>query len=208
MPRIVVVPGLAVRRYLEPAVDRLRSQGADVRLYRPPAWSGRESVEQLSRELADDLSGAPVDLLVGLSVGTYVAAGAAAVAPANQRAIVLVSPVEANSWRALGADWLRAARGETPAFLLQQAREWLATPPRRLAQTLRSTRERDIEAGARAARAAGVRVHVVHGERDPLSGDALARRLADGQRVTIPRAGHSWPYHDPGGFARTMLGLA
>lgn len=134
MPRIVVVPGLAVRRYLEPAVDRLRSQGADVRLYRPPAWSGRESVEQLSRELADDLSGAPVDLLVGLSVGTYVAAGAAAVAPANQRSIVLVSPVEANSWRALG--------------------------------------------------------------------------LADGQRVTIPRAGHSWPYHDPGGFARTMLGLA
>ena len=32
------------------------------------------------------------------------------------------------------------------------------------------------------ARAVGVRVHVVHGERDPLSGDALARRLADGQR--------------------------
>ena len=27
MPRIVVVPGLAVRRYLEPAVDRLRADG-------------------------------------------------------------------------------------------------------------------------------------------------------------------------------------
>lgn len=161
----------------------------------------------MCRELADDLARRPARLLVALSVGTIVVAGAGALAPRQHGGVVLISPIEANSWRDLARRWLSAGTGESVGFLAQQGLEWAQTPPRMLVHTLRSTRYEDIDARVRAAAEAGVPVHVIRGARDPLTPVPLARRLTHGRLVEIPGARHSWPYRDAEGFADAIVSL-
>ena len=40
MTRVIAVPGLAVRAYVAPPVQHLRSHGYDATLLQPPAWRG------------------------------------------------------------------------------------------------------------------------------------------------------------------------
>jgi hypothetical protein len=77
---VIVVPGLAVHAYAEPPVRHLRDNGYDATLLSPPTWRGIDhDLERYGRNLAADIDreGAPVDVLIGLSVGTQAAAVAA-----------------------------------------------------------------------------------------------------------------------------------
>jgi len=79
--RVVIVPGLAVRRYLRPARAALRRRGIDADLTPAPGQPGEHcDLSAFGRSLGEQLRGRPVDLLVGQSVGAQAAAVAAAVA--------------------------------------------------------------------------------------------------------------------------------
>jgi hypothetical protein len=62
MTRVIAVPGLAVRTYVAPPVQHLRSHGYDATLLQPPAWRGvDQDLELYGRHLAADIDndGAP-----------------------------------------------------------------------------------------------------------------------------------------------------
>lgn len=67
----LVVPGLAVRRYVVPAAQALRERGLKVNLLDAPGSPGAAAdLGEYGHQLAGRLdAGPPVDLLVGLSVG-------------------------------------------------------------------------------------------------------------------------------------------
>ena len=98
-PEVVVVPGLAVANYLQPAVREL---GAWTRahLVELPGFSGSGEpphpmdVPQLADALVQWLAASGLDrvVLAGHSCGTQVAARAAARRPPSVRALVLASP--------------------------------------------------------------------------------------------------------------------
>src|SRR5689334_4029259 len=94
VPRVLVVPGLAVRSYARPPVRALRRAGIDATLLRPPAWTGAPAdLAAYGARLAEavEARGADVDLLVGLSVGTQ-AAAVASTRTRRVRRLLLVSP--------------------------------------------------------------------------------------------------------------------
>jgi hypothetical protein len=94
IPRVLVVPGLAMHAYAKLPVRRLYDNGHDARLLEPPAWHGVDhDLERYGQQLAADIDhdGGPVDVLMGLSVGTQAAVVAASVT-SLVRHLVLVSP--------------------------------------------------------------------------------------------------------------------
>lgn len=181
--RVVIVPGAAVRRYVEPAARALQERGVDTRLLAAPGEPDTPADlwaygEQLGQRLVD---GPPVDLLIGLSVGAQAAAVAAAAAPPSQ---------------------LR--RLMRPALLREQAPDWRRAGPRRLAALVRSALDLRIEDVLPDVAAA---LTVVHGENDVITSHAYAARLAadhSGTLLVVPRATHSWPYADADRFADTI----
>ena len=212
VPRVLIVPGAAVRAYVEPAADAVRSRGVDVELLAAPGLrGGAADLRQYGEALADRLrAGPPVDLLVGLSVGAQAAAVAAAGAGGRVAHLVLVSPTVDPAVRTvhgLLARWLTAGRHEPPQLLLDQAPDWGRAGARSLARIVRSALAVRIEDEALAA--AG-RLTVVHAEHDAITSHTYAAALAaahSGRLLVVPAAVHSWPYRDAGRFGDTVAEL-
>lgn len=205
--RVGLVPGLAVRRYLIPALDELTRVGVEVDLFTPPARAkDHESPLALGASIASAATDRPLSVLVGHSVGAVVAAAAAA-AGGRIGTIVLISPIAADSWRGLAAGWLQAGPKESAAFVAEQAGEWVRTRPRYLARTLRATHRVDID---ELLDRVPCPVHVIRGERDPLTTSALGQRLVrgTGRLHVVPGSSHSWPRGDASGFAARILDVA
>ncbi|MBO0810734.1 MAG: alpha/beta hydrolase, partial [Microlunatus sp.] len=178
--------------------------GHDVTLC-PPL--GRRSVGTdvvaYGRRLAAELQAAgPVDVLVGMSVGTQGAVAAAlAGAPAGQ--LVLVGPTIDPQRRGVGSAFTAWMSGEDhrnapgPAVHLP---DWVRAGPHRIYRSLRSAiafRLEDELPGIR------VPITIVHGDADQLSPLPYALALADrsGARLLImPDAPHSWPVADGARF--------
>lgn len=211
-PRVLLVPGAAVRRYVAPAAEAARAHGLDVELAPAPGQPGapadlRAYGERLAHRLRAQ---APVDLLVGLSVGAQAAAVAAAGASERIGHLVLVSPTvdpDARTAPRLLGRWLRAGRLEPLALLRQQAPEWRRAGLRRLVVLVRSALVTPVEHDL--AGWSG-QLTVVHGERDAVTSHAYAARLAataEGRLLVVPSATHSWPYADAERFARTLAEL-
>lgn len=203
--RVVVVPGLAVRRYVRPAVAALRDRGVDARLAPAPGEPGAPAdLLDYGDTLAARLRpGPPVDLLVGLSVGAQ-AAARAATHPGAAGRLVLVSPTvdpAARSVPALLGRWLAGGRVEPPRLGLEQVPDWLAAGPRRVAAVVRSALAVHLES---ALADVPVPVTVVHAERDVVTSHTYAALLAattGGRLVVVPGATHSWPFADADRFA-------
>jgi hypothetical protein len=81
VPRVLVVPGAAVRSYVRSAMQELRERGFDAQLLAAPGSPDAPAdLAAYGSALADRLraEATPVDLLIGLSVGAQAAAVAAA----------------------------------------------------------------------------------------------------------------------------------
>jgi pimeloyl-ACP methyl ester carboxylesterase len=202
--RVVIVPGLAVRSYAEESADELRSRGYDVTLLPAPAWRGvPKLLKSYGSQLAGrlDRAGEPVDLLVGLSVGTQ-AAAITAVQSGTVRRLLLISPMvdpeDRTPLRLLTAWLFRKQEGDRG--FSAQVPDWnRAGIPRILAGFLSAL---DIQL-ERVLPAFGGQITIVQPELNTLSTTEFARSLAEetGARfVLMPHAPHSWPVGDARGF--------
>ena len=209
MHRVLVVPGLAVRRYAVPAAEEVRRRGVDVDLLPAPGSPGRPAdLRRYGELLARELTARPgTDLLVGLSVGAQGAAVAALVAGAAVRHLVLVSPTVDPRLRSTGQllrRWATAGRLESPRLLLEQAPDWWQAGARQVTAVLRSALDVRIEDLVDDVSAG---LTVVHAERDAVTSHAYAARLAvdhGGHLLVVPGATHSWPYADEARFADVL----
>lgn len=205
MARALIVPGLAVRSYVEPARDALRAHGFEAELLRAPGEpEAPTDLAVYGRRLAQELEDArPVDVLVGLSVGAQVVAVAASTST-HLRHVVLVSPTvdpEARTpWRLLGR-FLAGSRLEPARLGREQAPDWFRAGPRRLRLVARSALAVIIEDVLPSVSAD---LTVVHAERDAITSHSYAASLATGyaaELVVVPGATHSWPYAGQDHFA-------
>jgi pimeloyl-ACP methyl ester carboxylesterase len=169
---------------------------------------------EYGRNLAGRITrGGVVDVLIGLSVGTQVAAVAAVATAKAPRTcsprgsvgrLVLISPTvdpAARSAPRLVGRWLAGGRVEPVSLLPQQLPDWRRAGPARIATVVRSARRIAIE---RLLPGVSCPVTVVHAERDVITSHAYAAHLAaaaDGDLVVVPGATHSWPHDDPARFA-------
>jgi pimeloyl-ACP methyl ester carboxylesterase len=207
--KIVVVPGLAVRRYAAAPVERLRRAGYEVDLRPGLAWRGVPvDVAAYGRQLGADIVAAnePVDVLVGLSAGTQAAAVAAAVTPLVRR-LVLVSPTFDPDRRSNGkmlASYLKPNPNENVPLFSEQLPDWSKAGLHRILRGFRSAVElrlEDILAEVTAE------LTIVHADYDQLTSYAFAAQLAaefDGTLLVAPSGSHSWPTKDPDGFLRLV----
>ncbi len=211
-PRVLVVPGLAVRSYARPAALALRAAGVDVALLRPPAWAGAPAdLERYGALLARaiDRRGIDVDLLVGLSVGTQAAAVASARTHRIRR-LLLVSPTvdpAKRTWRRLVGAWLGGDGADDAPSTLSQIPDWAHAGIPRIALGMRSALRLPLELVLPSVPAA---VTVVHAEHDSLGSRDWAARVASagaGPLVDLPGAPHSWPVEDAAGFVRMVKEL-
>jgi pimeloyl-ACP methyl ester carboxylesterase len=192
---------------VEPVTDTLTARGVPTRLLDAPGQPGASADlsiygARLGRCLSD---GGPVDLLVGLSVGTQAAAVAAAAA---QRGLVghllLVGPTVDPERRTVArfvAVWARAGTREDTSLFPRQVPDWRAAGVRQLAGVVRSALSVRLE---KVLADVPCPITVVHAERDIVTSHDYAAGLATvfGQQlVVIPGATHSWPYADGAGFA-------
>ena len=125
MARVIVVPGLAVHAYAELPVRHLSDNSHVATLLDPPGWRGVDhDLERYGRNLAADIDhdGVPVDVLIGLSVGTQAATGAASLT-SLVRHLVLVSPTIDPAYRSTikqaAVFFLRGDPHDKAAFLSQ-----------------------------------------------------------------------------------------
>jgi pimeloyl-ACP methyl ester carboxylesterase len=208
----LIVPGAAVRRYVQSAVEALSSAGISGELLAAP---GQRSVPadlaEYGRALAhriDDSDG--VSAVIGLSVGAQVAAVAAATVSKSIGRLILVSPTvdpAARSGPRLIGRWIAGGRVEPMSLLPLQLQDWRRAGPARIATVVRSARRVAIE---QVLAEVSCPVTVVHAERDVITSHAYAARLAavvDGDLVVVPAATHSWPYDDPTRFAALIARL-
>jgi hypothetical protein len=211
MSRVVIVPGLAVRRYVLPAAEALRDRGVDACLLSAPGSpEAPADLHMYGRQLRARLDRAPADLLVGLSVGAQAAAVAATNGGARRLMLVspTVDPAARRPARLLGR-FVAGSRLEPTRLGVEQAPDWARAGPRRLRAVERSALALRIEDVLPASRSS---LSVVHAEHDAITSHAYAAALAgdhDGRLVVVPRATHSWPYGDPARFAdlvETVLG--
>ncbi|MFZ5869553.1 MAG: alpha/beta fold hydrolase [Actinomycetota bacterium] len=208
---VLVVPGLAVRRYVEPAVTALQDRGLGAQLLPAPGQPGVPAdLRAYGEELAHRIGPGPVELLLGLSVGAQAAAVAAAAAGAGVRHLVLCGPTvdpRARTTPGLLGRWLGAGRVEPPQLAASQVPDWIGAGPRRLSTVVRSALALPLEEVLPAVRS---RLTVVHGGRDLVTSHAYAAALAaahGGLLVVVPGATHSWPYADERRFADVVSGL-
>jgi pimeloyl-ACP methyl ester carboxylesterase len=208
----LIVPGAAVRRYVQGAVEALPSVGISGELHAAP---GEPTVPadlgEYGRALAyriDNNDG--VSAVTGLSVGAQVAAVAAATVSKNIGRLILISPTvdpAARSGPRLIGRWIVGGRVEPMSLLPQQLADWRRAGPARIATVVRSARRVAIE---QVLADVSCPVTVVHAERDVITSHAYAARLAavaDGDLVVVPDATHSWPYDDPTRFAALIARL-
>lgn len=210
---IVVVPGLAVTRYLEPAAAALSRHGHEVELLDAPGTPGstcdlRRYGEALALRLGTG------DVVVAQSVGCQAAAVAAARAPV--RHLVLVSPTvdpRVRSWPGLLGAWLRATTAESTRLGMEQVPDWWRAGAGRLRAVMASALTVRLEEVLRTVDAP---VTIVHAECDRITSHTYAAALAaDGlvyersltnprRLVVVPEGTHSWPYGDEDRFAQLV----
>ena len=206
LARVIVVPGLAVHKYAEPPVRHLRDNGYDARLLSPPAWRGIDhDLERYGRNLAADIEreGAPVDVLVGLSVGTQAAAVAASSTDLVKR-LVLVSPTIDPAYRSMIKQSLVFVRGDPhdTSGYLSHVPDWSRAGVIRIFSGFASAIALHLEDILPKVHAA---VTIIHTEYDPLTTHTYAASLAEsnGARlVLMPGVSHSWPNADSARFLR------
>jgi pimeloyl-ACP methyl ester carboxylesterase len=204
--RVIVVPGLAVQAYAAPAVRHLRENGYDAKLLAPPTWRDVDhDLERYGRKLASDIDreGAPVDLLIGLSVGTQAAAVAAASTDLVKR-LVLISPTIDPAYRSVIKQSLVFVRGDPhdKAGYLSHLPDWSRSGIIRIFRGFASALHLHIEEILPKVSGA---VTIVHTEYDPLTTHSYASSLAErnGARlVLVPGVSHSWPKDDSARFLR------
>jgi pimeloyl-ACP methyl ester carboxylesterase len=204
--KVVVVPGLAVRAYAEPPVRHLRDNGYDARLLSPPAWRGVDhDLQRYGGNLAADIDreGAPVDVLIGLSVGTQAAAVAAASTDLVKR-LVLISPTIDPAYRSVIKQSLVFVRGDPhdKAGYLSHLPDWSRAGVTRIFRGFASAIALHLEDVLPKVPAA---VTIIHTEHDPLTTHSYASSLVEinGARlVLMPGVSHSWPKDDSARFVR------
>jgi pimeloyl-ACP methyl ester carboxylesterase len=209
--RVVIVPGLAVRSYAADAASALEQNGFSVTLLPAPAWRGvPKLLKSYGSQLAGrlDRAGDPVDLLIGLSVGTQAAAVAAAESGTVQRLLLIspmVDPADCTFGRLLAAWLFRKQKGDSG--FSSQLPDWTrAGVPRILAGFL-SALDVKLEDVLPAFHGA---LTIVQPAWNTLSSSGYAEQLAgdnDGQFIRMPGAAHSWPIGDPIRFVRLVSEL-
>jgi pimeloyl-ACP methyl ester carboxylesterase len=203
-PLIMVVPGLAVRSYVQAEADALAGAGYRVDLLPAPAWRGQPAdLRDYGQELAKriDSDGRPVDLLIGLSAGTQ----AAAVAARSRlvRRLLLVGPTMDPDHRTrlrTIRSWMSGENHPDSPDLSRQARDWLKAGLPRLYRGLTSTITVALEDVLPQVHADTT---IVHSDSDVISPLDYALELAatNGARfLVMPDAPHSWPIGDPARF--------
>ena len=213
-PQVVLVPGLAVSRYLRRARDLIASE-AGVHLVELPG-TGSAADPPRPLDLTQDASAVtgwiratlagPV-VLVGHSYGSQVVPRVAVALPGQVRALVLASPTIDPAYRSVARVLWRfalASRGESPDLARFQWAEQRRAGGRRILRMWRSMLKDDPE---EMLRTLDVPLTVVRGDRDALSTRAWARRLADrpgGDLVEVPDATHAFPYAHPGDLAEAV----
>lgn len=214
MAYVIMVPGLAVRSYLQPAAESLRSAGHDVDLLPPIGWrsQGTDLHAYAHRIARHARVHGPADLLIGLSVGTQ-SAVLAAVETAAVRQLLIVSPTIDPSRRSTAAAlraWLRGEQHPDSPRLSMQAQDWIHAGPGGIYRSLQSAITVRLEDELPRAATAERPVTVLHGDTDQLSPLPFAVEVADraGARLLImPDAPHSWPIGDGGRFVELVAGL-
>lgn len=215
---MVLVPGLAVLRYLDPTVRALADDGWEVTLLRLPGWPGDDghgrrsepvsSMPDLGRSVATWLrtSGRSDVVLVGQSIGTQVAAHAAARAPELVGSLVLAGPTVDPAYRShrrLLGRWLRTAPREPLRLGASQSREWLRVGPRRIARLLAAALDDELESTLRSCDVP--RLSVI-GESDAMCRPSWAAALSDRPLVVVPGA-HAAAATCPRDFAAALRAL-
>ncbi|HEX4445023.1 MAG TPA: hypothetical protein VHZ81_15740 [Galbitalea sp.] len=202
--RVVIVPGLAVRSYAVEAAQALTDRGYVVTLLPAPAWRGVPKIlksygSQLAGRL--DRAGEPVDLLVGLSVGTQ-AAAIAAVHSATVKRLMLVScmvdPGDRTVPRLLSAWLFRKQEGER-SFAAQFGDWAKAGIPRVLAGFLSAIKLHLEDV----LPAFDGELTIVQPDGNALSTTGYSEELArsnHGRFILMPEAAHSWPVGDSARF--------
>ena len=203
MSRVVIVPGLAVRSYAEPAASAL-ARIHEVELAPAPTWRGvPDDIRTYGQWLAGTVrtSGRPVDLMVGLSLGTQAAAVAAA--GCDVARLLLVSPTVEPAKRtvpALLGSWLRGDHHPDSEPVWRQVPDWAHASPRRILHGIVSALRVPLEGVLGEVSA---ELTIVHAGWDNLTsygyGAALAAEFG-GQVIERPAAPHSWPIGDTDGF--------
>ena len=203
--RVIVVPGLSVRRYAVEPVERLRQAGYDADLRPGLSWHGVPvDLADYGRALGAEIeaAGEPVDLMVGLSAGTQAAAVAAA-ATSLVRHLVLVSPTldpERRKTLKMLAIFLKPNPNEKVDLFGQMLPDWTKAGPMRILRGFRSAIRLPLEDVLGEVNAD---LTIVHGEYDHLTTYAYAASLAADFGATLrmaPNGAHSWPTQDPDGF--------
>lgn len=206
MAKVMIVPGLAVRDYADPAVRVLQHRGHDAELLDPPGWRGSDcDLGLYGRHLADriDADGLTVDVLVGLSVGTQAAAVAAAESTCVER-LLLVSPTVDPAARTRGRllrAWLLGKEVGGPSLWTQQVPDWSRAGVGRIYAGFSSAVELLLEDVLPDVSA---EVTLVHGELDPITSHHYVARLAadhDCRLLLLANGTHSWPMRDEQKFA-------
>jgi pimeloyl-ACP methyl ester carboxylesterase len=207
MAHVIVVPGLAVHAYAELPVRHLSDNGHAATLLDPPARRGVDhDLERYGRKLAADIDhdGVPVDVLIGLSVGTQAATVAASLT-SLVRHLVLVSPTIDPAYRSMikqAAVFLLRGDPHDKAAFLSQVPDWSRAGIRRIFRGFASAIALPIEDVLSQVRAD---VTIIHTEYDLLTTHAYAAWLAEAngaQLVLLPGVSHSWPKADSARFLR------
>jgi pimeloyl-ACP methyl ester carboxylesterase len=215
LPRIVVIPGLAVCDYLRP-IARLVGSWARVYVLELPGF-GRAAdrsapimgIAGLAAILQSWWSGEGMGsaVLIGHSIGTQIAAQAVADGLRPSRLIVAsptIDPAHATLARLLGG-WMANAPREPASLAVRQLPEWAHAGLRRIVATLNAARRHDL---ALALGGATMPVTIVRGRDDRLSTATWARRLARicrcGSYIEVGGA-HAFPYGNPAGCASLLV---
>ncbi|SDR93493.1 alpha/beta fold hydrolase [Microlunatus soli] len=197
MARVIMIPGLAVRRYLEPSVEALCKDGHQVELLQPLGWRStgtdlRRYARRFARQSRD-----PVDLLVGCSIGTQAAVLAAG--EMDVRQLLLISPTldpARRSLRTALAAWLGGEGHRHSPRLGVQSQDWLRAGLFGIERGLRSAIDVRLEDELPNV---SVPFTIVHGDTDRISPLPFAADLAvgcGGRLMIMPDAPHSWPVGD------------
>jgi pimeloyl-ACP methyl ester carboxylesterase len=207
--KIIVVPGLAVRRYVAAPVDRLRDAGYDVDLRPGLSWRGVPvEIAAYGRQLGSEIqaAGEPVDVLIGLSAGTQAAAVTAASTDLVRR-LVLVSPTIDPDRRNTGkmlAIFLKPNPNEEIAVFSELVPDWFKAGPLRILRGFQSAIRLHLEDILSDVTA---ELTIVHADYDHLTSYSYAAQLAtdfSGTLLVAPSGSHSWPTNDPEGFLRLV----
>jgi pimeloyl-ACP methyl ester carboxylesterase len=212
MARVIIIPGLGVRSYVDTEAAALTDDGHDVDLLPAPSWRGQHTdLGRYGKALADKINSSDeqVDLLIGLSAGTQAAAVAAAQTPLIKR-LLLVGPTVDPAHRTRSGvirAWRAGEDHPDGPKLRRQARDWLKAGLPNLYRGLMSTitvRLEDVLPRVSAD------ITIVHGDSDlisPLDFSIMLAETVNCRMLIMPDAPHSWPIADHDRFRAVVADL-